>query len=127
MPQSRWRVLVLIKKVRKIQLPYLSHLIVNSSIYVDEILYCKTNDSIRAASLPKTSFDNGGSTVLHETLKIRTINPGLNVLALWHSSSFFVILESPDNQLDCNKLIITDINDDEKFTFKLVQEVEVLP
>ena len=70
-------------------------------------------------------FDDEIKEVDAQDMKVRTITPGLKIHTLFVNLHFatmggfiIVAMESNDNLVDFNRLILENINDDDCFNFK---------
>jgi hypothetical protein len=63
-------------------------------------------------------------------MNLRTITPGATLQYLiyeYYSENFFMAFETPDNQLEFNKFIVENLDNDSTFTYKFQQYTEVQP
>lgn len=98
--------------------------------YNNEYLFAASSNDIQVVRVPVSEF---GSVFDASAAKVRTINLDyaihgflLNVHCL-NDKYQLVTIESPDNQLDFNKLYIYNIDEDEKFSYKFEQYRELVP
>lgn len=75
-------------------------------------------------NVPVSLFEDSGTNIDANDRTIRSLRPGLNIhgfvinIHCLNDKYQLVVLETPDNQLDFNKLYLYDFLEEDKFSYK---------
>lgn len=95
--------------------------IVKYLAYNNNVLTAATRNEIEAAWISDSHFDNDGTVLEVDDLKIRKVNPGLPIHAIFlneyalEDGFRIVACETRDNQLDFNRLFFDNFEDDDSY------------